>query len=168
MSTGDDYMQRRIEILREFRAVDREEAVHRARIIGDHAPDHYESIKDRRVPESDTLIYFGPRGQGSNWLPCMVCGPDAPDAKDLRSDMASFVSSREKGLLAVAWFADAGLYAHLDYRDFEPNWVQVKVGACPAHVPLIERLMELVGRECVLDPTIPRLLAVEAARLQRV
>ncbi len=35
--------------------------------------------------------------------------------------------------------------AKLDYRDFEPNWIQVKVGACDEHVHCLNDLAERCG-----------------------
>lgn len=81
---------------------------------------------------------YRPRGVGLNWYPCFVCGY-APEG-GLQTDMAAFVDSRESGQRIVAMFAEAGLTAHLDYRDFEPNWVQVKVGACGEHLPHLHLL----------------------------
>lgn len=82
----------------------------------------------RVATDDDQRLYSAsPRGIGSNWGPCMVCGGD-PNA--LRNDCAMFVPSRETGDAIVALFKQG---AKLDYRHFEPNWCQVKVTACDEH-----------------------------------
>lgn len=84
------------------------------------------------------------RGIGNNSILCFVCGK-GDDYKDepteytpgenfrydgIQSDMAAFVSNKESGERVVALFDGK---ACLDYRPQEPDWVQVKVGACSAH-----------------------------------
>lgn len=153
------YAERRNEILREIVAAKQEYGIVVANLVADYANDKYEQVefayKNSQIPETDQLIYFSPRGVGAGWYSCLICGHEGGQA-----DMASFVSSRANGLLAVQWFEDAGLTAHLDYRDHEPNWVQVKVGACAKHEGTLTLLENLVGPECILDPTVPFALKV--------
>jgi len=47
------------------------------------------------------------------------------------------VSSRQEGECAEALFK---LGARLDYREFEPDWIQVKVGACAKHIANLDCL----------------------------
>ena len=87
---------------------------------------------------------YRPRGTGLNWIPCFICGSLPADGK-CQTDMAAFVANREDGLAICKLYTKAGLTATLDYRDFEPNWVQVKVGACTQHEANLTLLQTLVG-----------------------
>lgn len=92
---------------------------------------------------------FRPRPLGSNWLPCFVCAKNRTAEAgrwDLVSDFASFVHGKEGGEQVVKMFSLLGLHATLDYRDFEPQWVQVKIGACKDHHPTLESLREEVKK----------------------
>lgn len=80
-----------------------------------------------RIKVWETYI---PRGRGKNWGPCMVCGKESSNAC---SDLSAYVNGRTGGEHVVAMFKEVGLTARLDYRDFEPNYVQVKVCVCEAH-----------------------------------
>ena len=51
--------------------------------------------------------------------------------------MAAFVDSKEAGERIVKMFKTG---AFLDYRDYEPNWIQVKVGACFSQAPNLQAL----------------------------
>jgi hypothetical protein len=53
-----------------------------------------------------------------------------------------FVTSKEDGEAVTALFKTG---ARLDYRDYEPNWIQVKVGSCKEHYPNLERLHDKVS-----------------------
>ncbi len=46
------------------------------------------------------------------------------------ANIAAFVTSKEEGEEVVRWFGDG---AYLDFRPSEPNWIQVKIGACEKH-----------------------------------
>jgi len=81
--------------------------------------------------------FFRSRGIGLDITPgCFVCGGD----KRLLNNIAAFVQCKEAGVRVVNMFQQG---ARLDYRDFEPDRVQVKVGACNAHLPNLRRLDEL-------------------------
>ena len=84
---------------------------------------------------------YRPRGIGQNWLPCYVCGTGGGS---LQEDMAAFVEDKDAGERVVAMYSQLELKAKLDYRDFEPDWVQVKVGACKTHLPNLKKLEKLV------------------------
>lgn len=80
---------------------------------------------------------FRSRGTGMDSTPgCFVCGGDS----GLRTNIAAFVSCREAGERVVAMFEHG---ARLDFRAFEPHWVQVKIGACTDHEPLLRELDEI-------------------------
>lgn len=89
---------------------------------------------------------YSPRGLGLNWLPCFICGADGQPnehGSTAQSDMAAFVRGKEGGEEVVALFESLGLNAKLDFRDYEPNRVQVKVGACATHLPNLMLLEHL-------------------------
>ena len=80
---------------------------------------------------------FHSRGVGLDTTPgCFVCGGD----KRLRKNIAAFIQCKEAGERIVAMFPQG---ARLDYRDFEPDRVQVKIGACDTHLPNLQKLHEL-------------------------
>ena len=80
---------------------------------------------------------FNSRGIGLDRTPgCFICGGDTR----LCNNIAAFVSDKASGERVVAMFETG---AFLDYREYSPNWVQVKIGACKAHVANLERLSEL-------------------------
>lgn len=81
--------------------------------------------------------FFRPRGIGMDWTPgCFVCG----GANGLHKNIAAFVQCKAAGERVVAMF-DQG--ARLDYRDFEPDRVQVKIGACDGDLAGLEHLAKL-------------------------
>lgn len=84
-------------------------------------------------------LRFNSRGIGSDTCPgCFVCGGN----ERLLSNIAAFVSSKEHGEKIVKWFKQG---AWLDYRDWEPNYLQVKVGACEKHLPNLQKLDKTVS-----------------------
>ena len=57
-------------------------------------------------------------------------------------NISGFVYSKESGERIVdGMFNNVG--AWLDYREREPNWIQVKIGACPEHLENLKKLNEL-------------------------
>jgi hypothetical protein len=104
--------------------------------------------------------HYRPRGIGVGYAPCFVCGVDGLTCPH---DLAAFVDDKAAGERVVALFRAEGGYAVLDYRDFEPNWVQVKVGACVAHVPQLERLYASTADVCAITDTLLRKLLHQAA-----
>lgn len=101
---------------------------------------------------------FNTRGIGRNSILCFVCGRGMSygtprEASEVggqdnfyytggscQQDMAAFVESQEAGARIVDMFDRK---AYLDYRAFEPNRVQVKVGACKDHEANLMYLGEL-------------------------
>lgn len=81
--------------------------------------------------------YFAPRGIGTDVTPgCFVCG--GPEGA--YHNVSAFVVTKESGERTVAMFQHG---AWLDFRPHEPGWIQVKVGACPRHLPNLKKLAEL-------------------------
>ena len=81
--------------------------------------------------------HFTSRGIGleSN-LGCFVCG----GPNEQRHNIAAFVEDKDAGERVVGMFSQG---ARLDHRDYEPEYVQVKVGACDEHLLNLERLESL-------------------------
>lgn len=89
-------------------------------------------------------IRFTCRGIGTDVCPgCFVCGGEAGSM----ANIAAFVESKEDGETAVKWFQDL---ARLDFRPSQPNWIQVKVGACEKHESALPKLSELTSVHGVL------------------
>lgn len=94
---------------------------------------------DAQPPEGGE--FFRPRGLGTDWTPgCFVCG----GAEGLYGNVAAFVQCREAGERVVAMF---GAGVRLDYRQYEPDRVQVKVGACAAHEGALRTLLRATSAE---------------------
>lgn len=85
--------------------------------------------------------FFWPRGIGLDVTPgCFVGG----GKNGLRNNIAAFVQCKAAGERVVAMFHRG---ARLDYRDYEPDRVQVKIGACKRHLLNLRRLDNLT-RAC--------------------
>lgn len=94
--------------------------------------------------------FFGARPIGSEFnLTCFQCGADdlnpqrRAEAKyvPLVHNIAGFVRTKAAGERVVAMFEEGG--ARLDYRQHEPNWIQVKIGACDEHLESLIYLRQL-------------------------
>lgn len=97
---------------------------------------------DHKFGES---LKFSPRGVGSDTGPgCFVCG-DRPSG--YMANVAAFVKSRDEGSRIVEWFNDL---AWLDFRESEPDWLQVKVCACKDHLPNLHELERRTRAYCVI------------------
>ncbi len=83
------------------------------------------------------------RGIGLDNIPsgCFCCGKNE---KTYLHNISGFVEDRGAGESITNIFGEYG--ARLDYRDCEPNWIQVKIGACDEHLPNL-RDLERVVRE---------------------
>ena len=86
---------------------------------------------------------FIPRGIGTNKIDCFACGKHAESG--FQHDMSAFVKDRGEGARSVRMFESVDSSAVLDYRNGEPNYVQVKVGACDDHKLNLEKLMILAN-----------------------
>ena len=90
-------------------------------------------------------IYFAPRGIGLDECPgCFVCGTTKrnEEANMYLNNIAAFVKTKESGEQILSWF-DKG--ARLDYREYEPNWIQLKIGACDKHLPSLNYLCNITS-----------------------
>ena len=96
---------------------------------------HCKDLKDNlKKLEAEHTEYFASRGTGSDKVPCcFVCGVEPNDYYS--SNISGFVQSKEAGERIVAMFDGR---ARLDFRDFEPNWIQVKFGVCKLHQSNLE------------------------------
>ena len=95
------------------------------------------------------------RGIGLDEVPgCFVCGAIWRDeaARKARnsylSNISAFVKTKEVGEKIVAMFPRG---ARLDFRPTEPDWIQVKIGACSAHYLLLDRLMRMMVMRDEID-----------------
>ena len=86
--------------------------------------------------------FFHPRGIGLDSCWCFVCGTRDRDGKGHSSlhNIAAFVQCEASGKRVKGMFSQG---AWLDYRPYEPDRVQVKIGACDAHLPKLKKLYEL-------------------------
>ncbi len=92
--------------------------------------------------------FFHSRGIGYDTTPgCFVCGGN----KGLYHNIAAFVQCKEAGERVVAMIS-RGTY--LDYRDFEPDRVQVKVGACKIHLSNLQKLHDLTKKDGIITTDI--------------
>jgi len=57
-------------------------------------------------------------------------------------NISGFVGFKESGERVVAMFGELG-GAWLDYREYEPTWIQVKILCCKEQVHCLEKLHEL-------------------------
>lgn len=89
-----------------------------------------------------------PRGFGTGWGKCLVCGNDDGKACD---DFASFVPTKQTGESIVSLIKAMGGHSNLDYRPSEPNWIQVKICACPDHTKALEHLYRSVSENGSVD-----------------
>lgn len=80
--------------------------------------------------------FFRPRGLGRDGnFPCLVTGVHL----DFAENLSGFVTSKTAGEKVLAML---GGRARLDYRDYEPNWVQVKIGVAKGHEAVLQRLCD--------------------------
>lgn len=82
------------------------------------------------------IFYFTPRPIGIGWGPCFVCGTESQRAVP---EISLMVGSKDDGERIVEMFQQG---ARLDYRDWEPHWIQVKITACETHRQELEILIE--------------------------
>jgi hypothetical protein len=88
--------------------------------------------------------FFHSRGVGFDHTPgCFVCGGE----KKLYNNIAAFVQCKESGERVAAMFKQG---AWLDFRAYEPDYVQVKVGACKKHLPNLQKLHDLTKEDVVI------------------
>lgn len=97
--------------------------------------------------------WASPRPIGLGYGPgCFVaeqCGEKSLDMHPAH-DCAMFVGSQDEGDEIVSWFGGFG--AWLDYRQSEPNRIQIKVTCCDKHLPNLEHLVNSVCVEKLITP----------------
>lgn len=83
-------------------------------------------------------------------LSCFICGARlrTPEGPSALYNLAAFVKSKDDGEIICNWF---GNMVRLDYRFHKPNRIQVKVGACALHLPLLGRLHQVTSRHGVIQ-----------------
>lgn len=102
---------------------------------------------------------FIPRPMGRDVSPggCFVCGSTNAH---FFTNFASYVEDRDSGARVVAMFGDVTVDARgrpvsrgawLDWRPREPDYLQVKVGACEAHTHALEWLRVATSMNCRID-----------------
>lgn len=93
---------------------------------------------------------FRSRGIGLDLCQCFVCGTNDRDGKDhcMLHNIAAFVACKDSGERVVAMFERG---ARLDYREYEPDRVQVKIGACDTHVSNLKQLAKLTSDGILLQ-----------------
>lgn len=116
--------------------------------VADAAAAFTERLKNG-AGEIDHPEYWSPRGIGSEWnLTCLVTGKE----EKLMPNISGFVRSKAAGERIVKMFNGR---ARLDFRTYEPNWIQVKVGVLEEHKEVLVRLQNAVMTcEGMLTPEI--------------
>ena len=97
----------------------------------------------------DGIILYG-RGVGiESGRPCFICG------KECFPNFAAFVESKADGENIVKWI---GQGARLDFRDYEPDWIQVKVYSCKEHRPLLSALHDYIDNDLIIESQLKEFL----------
>ena len=105
----------------------------------------YDKIKEYSR-ELGNIGFFN-RGFGKDHVKCFICG----NLEEYYNDnISAFVNSKEDGEKIVSWFP----YAWLDYRPPEPHYIQVKIGACSTHKPILEKLCKEISWHGTIYPEI--------------
>lgn len=76
------------------------------------------------------------RGIGNDFQDCFICGKREHE-NGCNHNISMFVNNKEDGEKIKNMFARG---CFLDYRPHEPNWIQVKIGACGKHLINLEHL----------------------------
>lgn len=71
-----------------------------------------------------------PRGIGNDWGDCFICGGKRKVPSGVNHNISAFVNSKKDGETVVSLFKQG---AWIDYREHEPNHIQVKICACSEH-----------------------------------
>lgn len=98
-----------------------------------------------KTSSPSSSIRFVSRGIGlESRLLCFVCG--SADDSHL-NNIYGFIQSQQDGQKASHW-----VRARVDFRDYEPNWIQLKIGACDAHLENLRALNTLTRVSDTLTP----------------
>lgn len=86
--------------------------------------------------------FFRSRGIGLDICTCFICGTNDRTGKGetYLNNIAAYVQCRAAGERIVEMFKRG---ARLDYREYEPDYVQVKIGACNKHLKNLKKLDQL-------------------------
>lgn len=115
---------------------------------------------DKRPPTGSGEFFYS-RGIGTDRSPgCFACGGGG---WGMRSNISGFVTCKAAGERVVAMFMKGG--AWLDYREHEPDRVQVKVGACQKHLSVLKLLNHVLEETKILDAETLHSLSVTALTL---
>jgi len=96
---------------------------------------------DRRPEKGE---FFISRGIGRDTTPgCFVCGGE----NGLHNNISGFVPCKAAGERVVKMFPHG---ARLDYREGEPDRVQVKIGACNTHLHKLKALHQITTTSGVI------------------
>jgi|WetSurMetagenome_2_1015567.scaffolds.fasta_scaffold56858_4 hypothetical protein len=92
--------------------------------------------------------FFSSRGCGLDCCKCFICGTNDRDGKGhtCLNNISGFVQTKAAGERIVTMFSKG---AHLDYREYEPDYIQVKIGACDKHLDNL-RLLDYLVRKGVI------------------
>lgn len=94
--------------------------------------------------------FFRSRGIGTDSSPgCFAC---EISEKQLYSNIAAHVQCKAAGERIVAMFNKNGV--RLDYREYEPDYVQVKIGACKAHLNNLKFLDQITSKTNIITDEI--------------
>jgi len=100
---------------------------------------------------------------------CFVCGKlrfENGQEMAYMLNISGFVKTKESGERVVAMFSHG---ARLDYRDFEPTRIQVKIGACDEHRKCLIKLHELtVSSDGIITPSMITEATKETHELPRI
>lgn len=72
-------------------------------------------------------------------IDCFCCGGN----KTLQHNISGYVKCKASGERVVDMFAQG---AYLDFRPYDPNYVQVKIGACENHLDNLKHLDEVITK----------------------
>ncbi|NMB69846.1 hypothetical protein GYA27_01415 [candidate division WWE3 bacterium] len=94
--------------------------------------------------------FFHSRGIGLDNCICFVCGTRDRTGRGhfCLNNIAAFVTCKAAGERVVAMF---GRGARLDYREREPDRVQVKIGACDKHLSNLKKLEKLTENGVITE-----------------
>lgn len=90
-------------------------------------------------PDGGEGEFVHSRGIGLDSVDCFICGTHDRDGQGhtYLHNIAVLVQCKTAGERVVAMFPQG---ARLDYRESEPDRVQVKIGACNLHLPYLRKL----------------------------
>lgn len=98
----------------------------------------------------DNGEFFRSRGIGLDSCTCFVCGNNE-EPRRMMNNICAYVSCKDAGERAVALFEKG---ARLDYREWEPDYVQVKIGACEDHLLNLKILDSLIDADDIITKDI--------------